>query len=258
MEHTNQGIPLGGNPSPFSSWGDVGAPHMATLSLPGLTIGLPVWLFSTNVVQNTTIPEQSSQQLDQTKVAHQPSTSSSSPPSSSLDGTGKTKNQVRKEKKEKKKKEKKKKEPKATGGKQVASDKNPHTALTRPKSPCVICKGDHFHRDCPCIPRILGDWSPRLHNPVASTSDSHVECIPSTSESEVLGQKGRARSPCRLCEGNHAIHRCPFLDEAKIVLDDRPVSPLQLPPGYKKLLPSPSLVENPAGPLKWSAEAQVI
>jgi hypothetical protein len=39
---------------------------------------------------------------------------------------------------------------------------------------------------------------------------------------------------------------------------DRPVSPLRLPPGYKKLLPSPSLVENPAGPLKWSAEASII
>ena len=70
MESTNQGFPLGGNPSPFSSWGDVGAPHMATLSLPGLTIGLPLWLFSTSVVQNTVIPEQSSQQLDDTRVAH--------------------------------------------------------------------------------------------------------------------------------------------------------------------------------------------
>jgi hypothetical protein len=41
-------------------------------------------------------------------------------------------------------------------------------------------------------------------------------------------------------------------------LEDRPVSPLRLPPGYKKLVPSPSLVENTAGPLKWSAEASVI
>ena len=88
MESTNQGIPLGGNPSPFSSWGDVGAPHMATLSLPGLTISLPVWLFSTSVVQNTAIPEQSNQKLDKSRVTHQPSTSSnsSSPPSSLLDG----------------------------------------------------------------------------------------------------------------------------------------------------------------------------
>ena len=107
MESTNQGFPLGGNPSPFSSWGDVGAPHMATLSLPGLTIGLPVWLFSTSVVQNTVIPEQSSQQLDDTRVAPQPSTSSVSPSplSPSLDKVGKAENQVTK--KEKKGKEKK-------------------------------------------------------------------------------------------------------------------------------------------------------
>ena len=47
---TNQGIPFEGNPSPFSSWGNIGAPYMATLSLPGITIGLPVWLFSTSVI----------------------------------------------------------------------------------------------------------------------------------------------------------------------------------------------------------------
>ena len=166
---------------------------MATLSLPGLTIGFPVWLFSTNVVQNTTIPEQSNQQQDESRVAHQPSTSSnsSSPPSSSLDGAGKAKSQVPKEKKE----------PKANRGKRVSSNENPHTAPTRPKSPCVICKGDHFHRDCPCIPRILRDWSPRLHNLVSSTSSDHVESTQSTNESEAPGQKGKARFPCKLCEG---------------------------------------------------------
>src|ERR1700733_12380335 len=116
MESTNQGFPLGGNPSPFSSWRDVGAPHMATLSLPGFTIGLPIWLFSTSVIQNVVIPEQSSQQLDDTRVTPQPSTSSvsPSPPSSSLDEAGKAENQVtKKEKKGKEKKEKKNKEPKA-------------------------------------------------------------------------------------------------------------------------------------------------
>jgi len=93
---------------------------------------------------------------------------------------------------------------------------------------------------------------------VSSTSDNQVESTPSTSESEAHGQKGKYRFPCKLCEGDHAVHRCPFLDEAKRVLEDRPVSPLRLPPGYKKLLPSPSLVENPAGPLKWLAEASTI
>jgi len=61
-----------------------------------------------------------------------------------------------------------------------------------------------------------------------------------------------------MCEGDHAVHRCPFLDEAKRVLNDQPVSPLRLPPGYRKLLPSPSLVENPADTPLWSAEASII
>ena len=51
-EFTNQGIPLEGIPGHFPPFGNVGAPYMATLSLPGLTVGLPVWLFSTSVVPN--------------------------------------------------------------------------------------------------------------------------------------------------------------------------------------------------------------
>jgi hypothetical protein len=234
---------------------------MATLSLPGLTIGLPIWLFSTSVVQNPIFPEQSNQQLNDTRVSSQPSTSSDSPspPSSSLDKADKAKNQVtEKKKKQKEKKEKKKKEPKSKGGNQASSSENPHTAPSKPKSPCVICNGDHYHRDCPCIPRILRDWSPRLHNPIALTSGDHVECSPSTSESEAHGQRRNPKLPCKLCEGSHAVHRCPFLDEAKRVLDDRPVSPLRLPPGYKKLLPSPPPVENLAGLSLWSAEASII
>ena len=41
-------------------------------------------------------------------------------------------------------------------------------------------------------------------------------------------------------------------------MDDRPVSPLRLPPGYKKLLPSPSLVENLADTPLWLVEASII
>jgi len=93
---------------------------------------------------------------------------------------------------------------------------------------------------------------------VSSTSDYHVESTPSTSESEAPVQKGKYRFPCKLCEGDHAIHHCPFLDEAKRVLDDCLVLPLRLPPGYKKLLPSLSLVENPADPPRWLAEASII
>ena len=55
QECTNQGIPLNENPSTFPCFGNVGPPYMATLSLPGITIGLPVWLFSTSLASNTQI-----------------------------------------------------------------------------------------------------------------------------------------------------------------------------------------------------------
>ena len=142
MESTNQGIPLGGNSSPFSSWGDIGSPYMATLSLPGITIGLPVWLFSTSVIQNTVIPQQSNQQLDDTEVISSPSTSliSPSPSSSSLGETSDTKNQVAEKKK---RKEKKKKKPVKKGGNNESSSENPH--IKSPRYPCLICKENHFH-----------------------------------------------------------------------------------------------------------------
>ena len=57
-ESTNQGIPFDGNPSPFTPFGNIGAPYMATLSLLGITIGFPVWLFSTSLVQNVVISSQ--------------------------------------------------------------------------------------------------------------------------------------------------------------------------------------------------------
>ena len=174
-----------GKTTPFSSRGDVGVPHMATLLLPGLLIRPPVWLFSTSTVQSIVIPEQSNQQPDDTRVTPQPSTSFVSPsPSSSLGEAGKAKNQVTEKKK--KGKEKKKKEPKAKRGNHASSSENPQTALSKPKSPCVICRGDHYHPDCPCTPRILSDWSPCLHNLMSSTSD-RVESTPSISESEVFG-----------------------------------------------------------------------
>jgi hypothetical protein len=49
---TNEGTPSPGEPFVFPSYGNIGPPHIATLSLPSLTIGLPVWLFSTQVILN--------------------------------------------------------------------------------------------------------------------------------------------------------------------------------------------------------------
>jgi len=53
LASTNQGNPSDGNPCPFPSFGNVGAPYMEMLSLPGFTIGFSIWLFSTPMVLNT-------------------------------------------------------------------------------------------------------------------------------------------------------------------------------------------------------------
>ena len=44
---TNQEIPMLGAPCTFPLTENVGVPLMATLNLPGFTIGIPVWFFST-------------------------------------------------------------------------------------------------------------------------------------------------------------------------------------------------------------------
>ena len=106
-EFTNQGIPFEGNPGPFPPFGNVGAPYMATLSLPGLTIGLPVWLFSTSVVPSvlaavpsTPLPEQRhvDSKVDLSPSSLVSSSSSFTSPGESLDSN----NQVAKKKKKKK------------------------------------------------------------------------------------------------------------------------------------------------------------
>ena len=79
---TNQESPLPSMYFVFPPYGDVGPPLMDTLSLPRLTIGLPVWLFSSLVIPCTLVssdPNPSSQE-HQTHV----DPSSSSPDVSSL------------------------------------------------------------------------------------------------------------------------------------------------------------------------------
>ena len=103
---TNPGIPTNGNPGHFTPFGNVGAPYMATLSLPGLTVGLPVWLFSTSVVPTVSttsqsVPPPEHHHVD-SKVDRSPSSpvstySSSTSPGESLDSS----NQVAKKKKKK-------------------------------------------------------------------------------------------------------------------------------------------------------------
>jgi hypothetical protein len=94
----------------FPSYGHIGPPYIATLSLPGLTIGLPIWLFSTLVISNATSASyvstppthQPHVDLSPSSLVRSPSLSPYSPSESS-----KASSQV--DKKNKKWKEKKKK-----------------------------------------------------------------------------------------------------------------------------------------------------
>jgi hypothetical protein len=178
-ESTNGGTPSPGEPYTFPYFGNFGSLYIATLGLPGLTIGLSVWLFPTPVILNTPNVSTAPNTLDvSTPPTHQPHIdfSPSSPiksPSispSSLSESSKESSQV--DHKKKKRKEKKKKSPKRTKAPTTSDvgSKQPVTINSigsvdevnkieiknlKPKFPCSIYKGDHFLRDFTSIPKVL-------------------------------------------------------------------------------------------------------
>jgi hypothetical protein len=104
----------------------------------------------------------------------------------------------------------------------------------KPKFPCSLCKGDHFLRDFPSIPKVLEMWSS-----TSSTSIGHAGDTPSTSDVKVGKKKTTVKFPSMLCKGDHYSQLCPHMDEASSLLEK-----LQLPKGYRKLSPNPSLVDG--------------
>jgi hypothetical protein len=260
---TNGGTPSSGEPYTFPSFGNFGPPYVATLSLPGLTIGLPVWLFPTPVIPNPPNVSVAPNTLDvNTPPTHQPHVefSPSSPiksPSispSSPSESSKASSQV--DQKKKKLKEKKKKSPKRTKAPTTSDvgSKKPVTVNStgsvdeinkikmknpKPKFPCSLCKGDHFLRDCPGLTQVLEMWSS-----TSSASVGHVDDTLSTSDVQVGKKKKTVKFPCMLCKGNHYSHLCPRMDEASSLLEK-----LQLPKGYRKLSSDPSLVDGLVNPV---------
>jgi hypothetical protein len=253
---TNGGTPSLREPYTFPSFGNFGPPYVATLSLPRLTIGLPVWLFPTPVIPNPPNVSVAPNNLDVNEPpTHQPHIhfSPSSPikyPSispSSPSESSKESSQV--DHKKKKRKEKKKKNPertKAPTTSDVGSKKLVIVNSTRsvdvvnkikmknpkPKFPCNLCKGDHFLRDCPGLTQVLEMWSS-----MSLASISHVDDTSSTSDVQVGKKKKTVKFPFMLCKGNHYSHLFPHMDEASSLLEK-----LQLPKGYHKLSFDPSLV----------------
>ena len=148
---TNQEIPSDGNPGPFPAFGNVGAPYMAMLSLHGLTVGLPVCLFSTSLVSSVpaTVPSTPPPEECHVDLKLDISPSSPVPSSSSSASLGESLDSSTQVIKRKKKKTKKKKSDKGEANSIVFASKTP--ALDEPsnppwkfKFPKMLCKGDHL------------------------------------------------------------------------------------------------------------------
>jgi hypothetical protein len=268
---TNEGTPFPGEPFIFPSYGNIGPPHIATLSLPGLTIGLPVWLFSTQVIPNavsasvtSTSPQEHQPHVDPSpsspvrssspsSLARSPSVSSSS--SSESSEASNPVNKKKKKRKIKKKKDKQGSKPPTIAkhvGKQPVTvtragsvDDVKITQTTRkPKYPCRLCKSSHLLKDCPGLSKVIEAWSTSPFQSMSSSSEQHADDPPSTSHDTVGKKKSRVKFPCMLCKGSHLTHLCPHMDEASKLLEDMTVSQPQLPAAYRKLSLNPPIVDG--------------
>jgi hypothetical protein len=268
---TNEGTPAPGEPFVFPSYGNIGPPHIATLSLPGLTIGLPVWLFSTQVIPNavsalvvSTSPQEHQPHVDPSpsspvrssspsSLARSPFVSSSS--SSESSAASNLVNKKKKKRKNKKKKNKQGSKPPTTVkhvGKQPVTvnragsvdDVKITQTPRKPKYPCRLCKGSHLLKDCPGLPKVIEVWSTHPRQPMSSAFEQHADDPPSTSHDTVGKKKSRVKFPCMLCKGSHLTHLCPHMDEASKLLEDMTVPQPQLPAAYCKLSLNPPVVDG--------------
>jgi hypothetical protein len=74
---------------------------------------------------------------------------------------------------------------------------------------------------------------------MSSTSEQHVDDLPSTSHNTLGKKKSRVKFPCMLCKGSHQTHLFPRMDEASKLLEDMTISQPQLPAAYRKLTLDP-------------------
>jgi hypothetical protein len=250
-EMTNEGTSAPGEPFVFPSYGNIGPPHIATLSLPGLTIGLSVWLFSTQVISNavsasvtSTFPQEHQPDIDPSPSSPVRSSSpcslarSSSISSSSSSESSEASNSVNKKKKKRKNKKKKNKQgskppttvkyvgqqPVTVNHARSVDDVKITQTTRKPKYPSRLCKGSHLLKDCPGLSKVIEAWSTHPRQPMSSASEQHVDDFPSTSHDTVGKKKSRVKFSCMLCEGSHLTHLCPHMEEASKFLEDMTIS----------------------------------
>jgi hypothetical protein len=268
---TNEGTPIPREPFVFPSYRNIGPPHIATLSLPSLTIGLLVWLFSTQVIPNaasasivSTSPQEHQPHVDPSPSSPVRSSSpsplarSSSISSSSSSESSEAINLVDKKKKKMKNKKKKNKQgstlPTTTGhvGKKPVTvnrvgsvDFFKITQTTcKPKYPCRICKGSHLLKYFPSLSKVIEAWSTHPRQPMSSTSEQHVDDLPSTSQNTVGKKKSRVKFSCMLWKGSHLTHLFPRMYEASKFLEDITISQPQLLASYRNLTFDPPIIDE--------------
>jgi hypothetical protein len=212
---TKKGTYFPGIPFVSPSVDHIGSPYIATLTLPGLTIMLLVWLFSTPVNVNAPIalyastpPQDHQTHADPLSSSHVGSSSHSSSSTSEISAAN---NQVDKKKKKNKLGGNL---PTTTG--HVGSDQPNifhHVGSVdnvekftkthhKPKFPCRICKGDHLLKDCHGIPKVVEVCS-EGSQPASSAVVDHAGDKPSTSDNQVGCKKGKVKFPCLLCKEMH-------------------------------------------------------
>jgi hypothetical protein len=278
-EMTNEGNPSPGEPFVFPSYGNIGPHHIATLSLPGLTIGLSVWLFSTQVIPNAvsasvtgTSPQEHQPHVDPSPSSLVRSSSPSSlamSPSVSSSSSGESSeasnlvNKTKKKRKIKKKKDKQGSKPPTIVnrvGKQPVTvsragsvdDVKITQTTCKPKYPCRLCKGSHLLKECSGLSKVIEAWSTHPHQPTSLASEQHADNLLLTSHDMVGKKKSRVKFLCMLCKGSHLTHLCPPMDEASKLLEDMTVSQPQIPAAYRKLSLNPPVVDGMINPVPLS------
>jgi hypothetical protein len=223
-DHTNQGTPSQGDSCAFPFFGNIGVPLMATLYIPGLNVGLPVWLGTIPKVLNALDTSQLSTLIHGHPIDVSSSTKSSPPPSPTSGESTVTSN--RKSKQNRKRKNRKKKSPtsmshvgdRSTTSASHVEDQHPASASyaggTHPpsanhvggKSPVTashtsnrsVASASHVIDPSPTSASHVGDVQP--------STASHVGGIDSIEKPRWIGRK--PKFPCKLCKGDHLTHLC--------------------------------------------------
>jgi hypothetical protein len=219
-DHTNQGTPSQGDSCAFPFFINIGVPLMATLYIPGLNVGLPVWLGTIPNVPNALDASQLSTLCPGHPVDVSSSANSSPPPSPTFGESIVTSNQ--KSKRNRKRKNSKNKSPTSTshvGDRSTTSIS--HVEDQHPASASYVGgthtpSASHAGGKSPFTASHTGNRfvaSASHVGDVKPTTVSHVGGINSIEKPRQIGRK--PKFPCKLCKGDHLTHLCPDIPEVQ-------------------------------------------